>query len=222
MTLRNIAALMRHPRAPRIAVVAGNVLACSTLVGFVACSDSGLTGPAAPRSTAAVRANVEYAPPGTGWTKDFTYVPSEGTTVYLSGGGKIVLPAYSICTTNSGYGAALWNSSCTAATSPMTFHVVTSLTSAGSPQFTVTPDVRFVPGKVAQLYIPAPSGSATNAPVIMWCPTGAAQCVNEGVSDPTLVTSFSAATQLAERRIKHFSGYNVSYGKSGGPGQNGQ
>lgn len=212
MTLRNIAASMRHPRAARLAVAAGNVLASSALIGFIACSDNGVTEPAAPTAVAAARRNVEYAPSGSNWTKDFTYVPSEGTTIYFSSGGKVVLPAYSVCTTGSGYGATLWNSSCTAATSSMTFHVVASTSASGSPQFTVSPDVRFVPGKIAQLYLP----SASTTPVIQWCTAQMINCVDEGASDKAMVTYYDASTHLAHRQIKHFSGYLVSYGKSGG------
>ncbi len=185
MILRDIAASMRHLRAGRAAVAA---------------------------SAAGVQPHA--AAPTDTMVQSFTYVPATGTTVNFRGGSKVILPAMAICEPKSaGYGAGTWERACSVATNPITFTVRAWATSAGNTQVTVSPDVRFVPGKIASVYLPATNGSPTTLPVIQWCTATMTQCVDEGASDPSMVTLFDAKTKLAYRRIKHFSGYNVGVGR---------
>lgn len=233
MKLRNIAASTRHLPAGRAAVAAGNVLACSGLVGFIACADGGITNPVAAPARAAAVASAPGAQPhaavvtattgpssGDTTVQTFTYTPATGTTVNFRGGAKVVLPAASICDPrSSGYGATTWNKSCSVATSPITFTVHSWASSTGNPQATVSPDVRFAPGKIAELYLPAPTNDPTAKPVIQWCSATMTNCVDEGLTDPTLTTQYDSKPQIAHRRIKHFSGYNIGWGRgSGGSG----
>src|SRR5262249_10160080 len=47
---------------------------------------------------------------------------------------------------------------------------------------------------------------------ILYCATTTTPCVNEALTDPTLVTNHDPVTGKVWRRIKHFSGYNVAAG----------
>lgn len=241
MTLRNIAASLRHPRTRRSAVTAGNVLACSTLVGFVACSDGGVTEPAAPRTAAAtthLHADVftsgwNVSTPANWWSPPAAVVKSDTTintfTIDAHAGGapyfgankvhQIVIPADAICNQNAGYGSSYWNQGCTPATGNITFVVRSWSAKDGSPRVAFSPDLRFVPSQTVLLKLSSSATSTTStssgSPVIQWCTSYMTGCVNEASWDSSLGTSFDPFAKTVWRRVKHLSGYNVAWGKNG-------
>ncbi|GJG88283.1 hypothetical protein tb265_34640 [Gemmatimonadetes bacterium T265] len=222
MTLRNIAATVRRVRDGHAAVALGNVLACSGLLGFIACSQGGVTEPAPARTarvapTAAPRADV-VAYSGDTLIQTFTYNPATGTSINFANRAQVNIPAAAVCDPRtSGYGKTTWDAKCTPLTTSMSFTVRAWTNSSGNSSAVVSPDVRFVPGKVASLFIAAPSSSPTAKPVIQWCTSAITGCVDEGATDATLTTQYAQAQGVAYRRIKHFSGYNVSWGRAAAP-----
>lgn len=144
-------------------------------------------------------------------TVDNVYVSSEGH--------RLVIPAYSICNVaTSGYGPSTWNNACSPQILPLTFTITTKLGHDGRPRVDVFPDVRFSPSKT--VYVQFRDASAANAAsaLINYCPTLGAECIDESKTDPSLRTYTSPTTGTVYRRIKHFSGYNVTFGFACEPG----
>lgn len=241
MKLRNIAAPVRHVRASRAAVAVGTVLACSGLVGFIACSDGAVTEPvartAAPQSAispaVAVAPAAPVAPTTTVAAADWwnprppttvgdtmvyvlTIDPRQGGTPSFGSAARIVIPANAICDpATSGYGAPTWAKNCKVAPTNVTFTIRSWIGKDGTPKVTFSPDVRFVPSQTVMLYLgagTAPTSTAT--PVIQWCTSQMTQCVNESATNATLATAFNPFAHSAWRRVLHLSGYNISWGKA--------
>lgn len=231
MPLRNIAASMRHLRAGRAAVAAGNVLACAGLIGFIACSDGGVTEPAAPKVAAVSHPSADVAPnwwyppapivQGDTTINTFTIDPHAGGAPYFGPNNRhqIVIPGNAICDPlTSGYGPTYWSKTCTPATRYITFVVKSWKGVNGSPKLAFSPDVRFAPSQTVLLKINTTTTSTTTsssgAPVIYWCTSVMVGCVNEGTTDSSLGTSFDPFATTAWRRVKHLSGYNVAWGRT--------
>jgi hypothetical protein len=51
---------------------------------------------------------------------------------------------------------------------------------------------------------------------ILYCPTATSECYNEANTDPSLLTGRNPLAGKLNRRIKHFSGYNVAAGEEEG------
>jgi hypothetical protein len=242
MTLRNIAAPTRHPRARRLTVAAGNVIACSTLIGFIACSEGAVTEPAAPRTTAAttrlhadLNAGTWNSPTAPNWwappapvikadttVNTFTIDAHAGGTPYFGANKihQILIPADAICSQNSGYGPTYWTQNCTPATGNVTFVVKSWKAPDGSPRVVFSPDLRFIPSQTVLLKLSSSTTSmrstSSGSPVVQWCTSYMTGCVNEANWDSSLGTSFDPFAKTVWRRVKHLSGYNVIWGKNGG------
>ena len=52
---------------------------------------------------------------------------------------------------------------------------------------------------------------------MLYCPTATSGCVNEGLTDASLVTVKDPVTGRLIRHVKHFSGYNVAAGDASDP-----
>jgi hypothetical protein len=89
-------------------------------------------------------------------------------------------------------------------------------TSTGHIVVQFSPDLRFSPNSVNTLWL-WKSDATTQAQNIVWCPTGSTTCVDEAKNDPSVATTLLSSGFLT-RRIKHFSGYQVTWGLDGGDG----
>lgn len=230
MKLRNIAASVRHLRAGRVAVAAGNVLACSGLVGFIACSDNGVTEPTAHKAESAARRSAAvapanwWAPPpavirGDTTINTFTIDPMQGGTPAFGplNGSRIVIPAAAICDpATSGYGPTYWAKPCTVAKTTITFTVKSWTGRDGGPKVVFSPDVRFVPTQTILLNVSNAGATAVGTPGMQWCTSLITQCVDESLTDPTAKAAFDPFSYSVWRRVKHLSGYNITWGRSGG------
>lgn len=148
--------------------------------------------------------------------------PTDTTTVVLAvspatpstltvGNHQLQLAANAICDpATSGYGPLLWDAPCTPATQTIRFTVKAWTTPTGRPSVKFSPDVRFVPGTTNRLWLLDPAAAAQKRGVLAWCPTGSPACVDESLTDPSLVTQYTA-DGYAYRRLKHFSGYEVLF-----------
>jgi hypothetical protein len=151
----------------------------------------------------------------------FVIDPSRSLIYDLGAGNALKFPAHTLCDPNkSSYGDDEWDKPCTLATSPLTESVKVWLDVHGHPQVDFSPDIRFVPTLDPTKYVSIQFADAAAAadPLykILYCkkPKQNAQCIDESLIDPTLVTVRDPLTGHLERRIKHFSGYNVAAGRA--------
>ena len=200
-------------RMPKIRTLVSLNVAAAALFA-AACSDAPTA--ATPSRLAPVDApsHASYSVADT-TVSTFDYNPLLSYDLSLGGGHKLSVPAGAVCDpTLSGYDPSLWDAPCVPQLLPLQFTVRTWRDGAGRPRMVVTPDVRFVPGSNVVLRFKDDAAAAGGKSVIVWCPTGAATCVNEGLEDASMVTK-SSPNGFVYRRLKHFSGYNVVVDRSG-------
>jgi hypothetical protein len=210
-------------RPSRSRVAGSRSLAIVVLAPLVAlaaaCSDSSLTAPAsAPASTLTAAPRI----PGLSYSKGSKSTEAQVDTFVYDGkarsqpfgdGHHVQFQANSVCDpATSGYGPSLWDTPCTPAKGPITFVVTSWRDANGRTQLSVSPDVRFVPGTTETLFLNDNPGKAKKA-AILWCSSLVNGCVDETLTDPTLDPKVSGGH--VQRRIKHFSGYNVVFGLDG-------
>ena len=144
----------------------------------------------------------------------FQFDPSRANSFSLGQGNNISFPAHSLCATTSSYGPTEWDKPCTAATSPVTFTVKAWLDKTNHPRIDFKPSVRFVPStnpaNWVMLSFTDKYAAANPLFNILYCANGAAKCVNEVLTDPTLATLRDPVTGRVYRRVKHFSGYTIT------------
>jgi hypothetical protein len=143
----------------------------------------------------------------------FTYNPSTGITTKLSvKNHTISIPANGVCDPAlSSYGPGTWDDACPVLDHPISITVNSYSQADGTqPYLEFQPALRFVPDKVTILAFSMKKSTITNWSTILYCPTADA-CVNEALTDPSLATSRDDKGWVF-RRIKHFSGYNVTLG----------
>ena len=194
------------------------------LAALAACSDSAV----APRSPA-IQAPAPSESRG-GWKSQlsnmsvqfsFMVDPKKATSIELGAGNVVEIPANSVCDPNTtSYGVGLWDTPCLPAKAPITFTVTAWIDAKGHPQVNFSPDARFVPTADPNDFVTivfSDKVAATDpAFSILYCrpknQNAKAACINEALTDPTLVTLRDPLTGQLGRRIKHFSGYNVAAG----------
>jgi len=196
------------------------------LLALTAMLAAGCTdGAVAPKATA-----VDSTIPGGGATAAltgtdtlrFTFVidPSRTITYYLGAGNTIVFPANSLCEpTRSSYGFGEWDKPCPLATSPVTIRTKAWLDREGLAHIDFDRHVRFVPTNnpagwvMLSLY---DYGASTTAwTKIAYCQNVLqSTCMDEAKVDPTLATVKNPVTGQYLRRLKHFSGYSLTSGRS--------
>lgn len=147
----------------------------------------------------------------------FSVTPSGGW--FALGQHAIYFPPNVICDPGqSGYGVESWDRPCTTARRPIRIHA-TIVDDANQSSIRFSPELRFAPSaneaRWVWLFMHVPRGERTGGfpqYKILWSPSGNLPAVDESLSDPTLRTFFSRSHQTLFRRIKHFSGYQVSDG----------
>jgi hypothetical protein len=199
-----------------------------TLAALAACSDA----PSAPSASEALR----FARPDSmtvptlqkhaktvklktlDWNKvSFTIDPSQAQNVVF-GEHTLSFPANSICDPDrSSYGEAFWDAPCKPLRKPIT---ITAEWTIGDSHVEVEfePAIRFVPAgakDVDRWVVLSLSERAAregkNKWNILWRdPAGG--WVDESRKDPTMQTFVTRGGRRVARRIKHFSGYNVTAG----------
>lgn len=140
--------------------------------------------------------------------------------LYSDGVNSIRFPANSICDpATSSYGPATWDDPCTPAREVIELPITLSVTN-GRLSIEFGRDLRFVPSSDAAghvvLTVDVPEVATTTESVrrfaIFWVPGGTDTLVDEGASDASLITIVKQSEGLLVRRLKHFSGYNLSLG----------
>ena len=146
----------------------------------------------------------------------FTVTPSGGW--FQLGEHGIYFPPNTICDPGvSSYGPEHWNEPCTVANRPIRIHAKITQNSDRS-AISFSPDLRFAPSANERqwvwLFMQIPQRRARDLSRyrILWNPGGSEPAVDESLTDPTLRTFYSKQYKTLYRRIKHFSGYQVSDG----------
>lgn len=151
---------------------------------------------------------------------DFTVTPSGG--YFQMGKHGIVFPRNAICDpATSSYGPQFWDDDCRVLHEPIRIHAELRQQD-GREWVDFSPELRFRPSRrtVDWVWIYMHTDAATLPDPslnILWSPAIGVPGIDESIDDPTLRTFVSPLSGYAYRRIKHFSGYNVTSGYSSIP-----
>ena len=188
------------------------------LMAAAACSRDAATGP---RSAGAVEARASKAAgspaPGDTAYASMDYHPAQGIKMKVGETHSLFVPAYAICdTASSGYGPETWEADCAPHRTRLTITAKAWNDSTGHPFVQFSPDVRFSPddAKPATLAVLDEYAVNDSGARILYCPTGAATCVDESLTDIEVATHSDKKGAFFYRRIKHLSGYNITAGRS--------
>jgi hypothetical protein len=205
-----------------ISILARRVTTAAAVLGLAACAD----GPTVPRAAARAPEGLNFALIGQASTRQgdttvtaFTVDPTTATTFQVGSAHAIYFPAHAICDPSvSTYGPSEWDRPCVAMDRPLVITAKSWVDEHGLPQVDFSPSLRFAPDaaegvQLALAVTPSEVGQAGDDLHINWCASPTTACVNEALADSTLSTWVSPFANAVYRRIKHFSGYNVSSGR---------
>lgn len=135
----------------------------------------------------------------------------------IGGQSWVYIPAGALCNDEAGYSPELWDAPCTPATGTVSIGVTLAAVN-GRPAAEFHKDVRFTRAESQNWRDWVILGLKVQGNMnrqlgygILYRPTGSARWIDESVTDPTL-RAFRATGSVVARRLKHFSGYNVSLG----------
>ena len=140
---------------------------------------------------------------------DFTVTPAGG--VFFLGRNAIVFPANAICDpSTSSYGAGTWDDACTPLSAPLKIHATVRTATAGT-WVDFKPSLRFVPSDDSHKWVYMYMRSQN---AILFAPSIGALGVDDAATDATVKTYFDGNRGYTLRRVKHFTGYMTSSGRS--------
>jgi hypothetical protein len=148
---------------------------------------------------------------------DFTVTPSGG--YFSMGKHGIKFPRNVICDpAKSSYGPDVWDDDCEVLQEPIRIHAELRQQD-GREWVDFTPALRFRPSRhhLEWVWIYMQTDAALledGSLTILWSPAIGVPGIDESLSDPTQRTLVNRGTGHAYRRIKHFSGYNVTAGRT--------
>jgi hypothetical protein len=148
---------------------------------------------------------------------DFTVTPSGG--FFRMGKHGIVFPRNVICDpATSSYGREFWDEECDVLRGPIRIHAELRVQD-GREWVDFSPELRFKPSRspLGWVWIYMHTDAAVlpdRSLVILWSPAIGVPGIDESLDDATLRTFVSPWSGYAYRRIKHFSGYNVTSGRA--------
>jgi hypothetical protein len=210
---------MRVRTTPSKFIIATGAFATSLLLA--ACSDAPTQVKSAnvpvrmPAPTKTAFALVSHQVAGDTALSLITLDTEQEDSFLLPDGAKITFPAGSVCDVEtSSYGVGEWDQPCDPQRTNVNITVRAWVDSAGHPRLDFSPRMRFNPAAapvVISMVTSDPRGTSLG---INYCPDGADECIDESLTDADLVTWHQPATGTYFRRVKHFSGYNVSVGRS--------
>jgi len=144
------------------------------------------------------------------------FTVDQGGGYFRMGKHGIVFPRNAICDpARSGYGAHAWDDECPTLREPILIHAELR-TQDGREWVDFTPELRFRPSRNPSdwvwIYMLVGSAQFNESLSILWSPAIGIPGIDESLDDPTLRTYVTGG--YAYRRIKHFSGYNVTAGRA--------
>lgn len=139
-------------------------------------------------------------------------VDPNATRFYQVGAHWVYIPKGAVCRLDSSYGVGEWDKDCVSETVPFTIPVITGERN-GHVLVEFGRDLRFKPTtdpwKGAYLFLREPTLEPHSYGVLWQGADGA--WIDEAAADPSL-RAFRVGNTWIARRVKHFSGYNVSLG----------
>jgi len=195
--------------------LASSLLALSLAAVMAACSDSAVGPNEAHQDGSAAAWLKRNAGARAGGVTSFVYDPNLNAIFELSGGHQIFFARGSVCDpATSTYGVTEWDKPCNPLRAPITITAQTFKDANGRPYVDFSPALRFVPGRLVVLALYDRHAAEDATSIINWCGPGG-QCVDESLTSPELVTRREVGKGMVVRTIKHFSGYNISVGRTG-------
>ena len=149
------------------------------------------------------------------YTTTFVVHPNKDTKLTINGGHMVFISAGAICElATSGYGPGTWETPCEPQKQSVTVTAYSWTDANDHPRVQFSPDMRFTPddAKPAWLVMYDKTAAKDSTFKIMYCPTLEDVCIDESLADPEVVTRADKKNQFLYRRVKHFSGYNVTTG----------
>ena len=130
---------------------------------------------------------------------------------------KLWLRAGAICNPlTSSYGPSHWDDPCDPLTIPMLVTAKSWIDANGHPYIDFSPNLRFRPVGTkrasAELFMKDRNASIDPTTKILYCSSNGS-CIDESIDDPSLATRFDLPNGFVYRKIKHFSGYNITAGR---------
>ena len=153
---------------------------------------------------------------------DFTVGQQGG--LFFVGNHAVYFPAHSICDpATSSYGEGTWDAPCDVVKGSVRIHAEVRTAKLGT-WVDFTPSLRFAPSTNPNkwvwiyMYTPSALGAADLSKFgVLYAKSMGAPGVDEASTDATLRTYVDTFGGLSSRRIKHFSGFMTSSGKSCDP-----
>ncbi|HET7456181.1 MAG TPA: hypothetical protein VFJ74_00915 [Gemmatimonadaceae bacterium] len=199
----------------------GGLIVVTGIVLLAACSDAP-TAPSAPTvatpSTPILAASVlSSSSVGDTIVQLVSVDPTKKTAVNFgaSSANKVSFTANSICDlATSSYGADQWDQPCAPQATTVVLTIKSWYDADGHPHSDFQPHMRFNPAAdPVVLTMKDRNGVQPNLGIV-YCADISGACVDESVADPSLVTYRDPVSGNYYRRVKHFSGYNISTGNS--------
>lgn len=166
-----------------------------------------MEAPAFARAARATRVSVSL-------TETITIDPTR-TRTYHVGDNWVYIPANSVCSLDTPYGPSEWDRPCDRATAPVEVQVTIGTDANGYPTASFLPDLRFAPASSPYRWVflglKMRGRLDTRGYGVLYQPTGTDILIDEAATDPTL-RAWRMKGNVIVRRLKHFSGYNVSLG----------
>ena len=182
-------------------------LSALAILGFAgACADNKTVEPVSAAPKVYAPANFTQ----TGTAVSFTVHNSKGIGTMI-GQHYIYIPAQAICDlTTSGYGPEYWDKPC----KPLKGSVIITGTvftgPGGEPYVDFQPAMRFAPDKAAMLFFREGRSNGAWVPTVKFC-NNVGYCIDESLTDPSLAIFRVEKHSILGRRVKHFTGYTVTY-----------
>jgi hypothetical protein len=188
----------------------------ATALTIAACTDRDAQSLAAPQASA--QSSSESPLPGDTSIALIAIDPRLTASYQIPGGHRLWVQEGGLCDPASSYGVGTWDDACSIASGPVLVTVKSWTDAQAHAHLDFSPDLRFAPLDArrasAELYLKDRAALSAAAPSILYC--NAAGCVDESLSDPSMVTIRDRQQGYLYRRIKHFSGYQVSTGRDEG------
>lgn len=142
-------------------------------------------------------------------TYSFRIDPEKAQTLAL-GASRLDIPADAVCKLGrSGYGPGHWDDECDTQEKRFTITAVVRNAATDHPSVNFEPALRFSPSKTVMLYLHVSNDATLDASrIVKYC--NGSKCIDESVTDASLLSRVDLVNRVVFRRIKHFSGYVIS------------
>jgi hypothetical protein len=182
------------------------IFALSGLLFLGACADTSTVAPVVHEKTTFHPANFSQV----GSSVVFRVDNSQGIVKQV-GSHVLYVPAGAICDlVTSGYGSAMWDAPCDPMQGSLLITATVFTGPQGEPYVDFQPHMRFAPDKDVMLFLTDAGTTTPQELSVKYC-NDLGVCVDESVDDESLRPFHIANSSIIGRRVKHFSGYWVTY-----------